>query len=195
MSTALIRPITGVTAAARDVEPGKGFELVNGQLKELNVSAKSSRVGGRLYRYLDEFCDGHPGWAFPAETSFRCFRDEPERIRKPDVAFIAVDRITHEQYDSEGYLSVCPDIVAEVVSPNDLYAEVSAKRREWLQAGVRLVWVIDPDEPSVHVYPPDGSVSLLHAADTLRGDPVLPGFAVAVADLFRVPSAPARPPA
>ncbi len=178
---------------AHELEPGKGFELVNDQVHELNVRAKSIRVGGRLYRWLDEYCDTHPGWAFPAETSFRCFTPDTNRFRKPDAAFIALDRSTNEQYDSEGHISVRPDVVAEVLSPNDLIYEVNAKREEWLQAGVKLVWVIDPVESSIHIYRPDGSVALLHATDTLTGDPVLPGFAVPVAELFRVPAAPAQP--
>ncbi|MDB5309961.1 MAG: hypothetical protein JWO38_4163 [Gemmataceae bacterium] len=189
MSTATLAPEveSPPDETAREPEPRKGFEFVNGQLRELNVSAKSSRIGGRLYRRLDEYCDTHSGWAFPAETSFRCFPDDKTRYRKPDAAFIALDRFTPEQYDTEGHISVCPDVVVEVTSPNDLSYDVNEKRQEWLRAGVRVVWVIDPKEKTIHAYRADGSVTLLRETDTLTGDPVLPGFAVPVAELFRLP--------
>ncbi|MBY0513612.1 MAG: Uma2 family endonuclease [Gemmataceae bacterium] len=176
--------------AARELVVPKGFEFVNGQLKELNVSAKSSRVGGRLSRLLDNHCESNqPGWVFPADTPFQCFTDEPKKVRKPDAAFVALDRYSDEQYDTEGYVSVVPDLIAEVVSPNDLAYEVSEKRREWLAAGVKLVWVVEPVQQTIHVYRPDGTVTLLHETDTLTGESVLPGFAVPVAELFRRPTA------
>src|SRR5581483_11601709 len=64
----------------KELEPGKGFELVNGQLKELNVSAKSSWIGGQLFLLLALYCKTQrPGWVFPADTSFRCFPDDKNR--------------------------------------------------------------------------------------------------------------------
>lgn len=161
----------------------KGYELVVGRLKALNVSTKSSRVGGRLYRRIDEYADRSGGWAFPAETGFQCFTGNT--VRKPDAAFIAWDRLTTEQYEDEGYCQVCPDLVVEVTSPNDLAWEVVAKRELWLAAGVRVVWEVDPDARLVYAHSAEG-VRRFREADTLTGDPVLPGFAVPVADLFRL---------
>jgi Uma2 family endonuclease len=176
---------------------GKGYELVDGQLKELNVGAESSRVGGRVVTRLENHCEaGHPGWVFPADTSFRCFADAPKKVRRPDGAYIAFDRYTAEQYRSEGHITVCPDLVVEVLSPNDYAAEVNRKIREWLAAGVRLVWQIDPDAKMVFCFGPGrDDAAIRYEDDTLTGDPVLPGFAVPVADLFRLPAGPTAGPA
>jgi Uma2 family endonuclease len=170
-------------------DQGKGYELVDGKLKELNVSVESSYVGGRVFRRIDTFCeDRHPGWVFPADTSFQCFPSDPKRVRRSDVAFVALDRLSPEQYRAEGHCAVCPDLVVEVISPNDLASEVNRKVQEWLAAGAKLVWVIDPDAKLVFCHRPDG-VDIRREADTLTGEPVLAGFACPVADLFRLPGA------
>jgi Uma2 family endonuclease len=167
---------------------GKGFELIDGRLQEMDVSAKSSRVGLRIGRRLDEYAELVGGWAFAAETGFQCF--DGDTVRKPDAAFIAGDRYTAAQYEAEGYITVCPDVVAEVTSPNDLAKEVAAKREFWLAAGVRVVWEVDPDAKLVLAHSAAG-VARFREADTLTAEPVLPGFAVPVADLFKLPAPPA----
>jgi len=191
MSSTLIAPDVVAEVAPQDMEIPKGFEFVNGQLKELNVSAKSSGVGGEVFAEIKLFCrKQYPGWVFPADTSFRCFPDDERKFRKPDSAFIAFERYTAEQYDSEGHISVCPDLAVEVVSPNDLAADVNQKVADWLRAGVRLLWVIDPDTKTIVGYRADrpNVADVFREADTLTGEPVLPGFAVPVADLFRLPA-------
>lgn len=172
---------------------GKGYELVNGKLEELNVSMLSSYVAGQAYLSLRHHVDaGHPGWVFPEGTSFQCFPDDPGKVRKPDTAFIALERLTARQAMTEGHCPIAPDLAVEVISPNDYAKLVNQKLGEWLAAGVRLVWVIDPDAQTVYAYRADrpNASDVWHAADTLPGEPVLPGFAVPVADLFRLPAVP-----
>jgi Uma2 family endonuclease len=77
-----------------------------------------------------------------------------------------------------------PDLILEVVSPNDLAWEVDVKVTEYLQAGVPLVWVFYPDTRTVSVYRADGQAARLGMGETLRGAEVLPGFACLVADVF-----------
>jgi Uma2 family endonuclease len=79
---------------------------------------------------------------------------------------------------------MAPDLVVEVVSPNDTATEVQRKVEQWLQAGVRLVWVLYRATRSAMVYQADGTVQLLHADDTVTGDTVLRGFLCRVGDLF-----------
>ncbi|MFO0797297.1 MAG: Uma2 family endonuclease [Gemmataceae bacterium] len=179
-------------------DAGKGYELVRGKLKELNVRTESSRVGGKVFSRLDRHCDDHrAGWAFPPETGFRCFAadpTDPDRVRKPDAAFISFATLPRARYKRDGFCETVPDVVAEVVSPNDTVREVDNKRLEWLRAGVKEVWVLNPDTSSIHVYQGAGRLALLSESDTLT-TPILPGFAVAVADLFRVPDEPPQAPA
>jgi Uma2 family endonuclease len=171
---------------------GAGYELVNGELKERHVSKESSRVGGECYYHLSGYCRSHPvGWAFPPETGYQCFPDDAGRVRKADASFVSFRRMPVETYEDEGFCSAVPDLVVEVISPNDYAREVTEKRDEWLAAGVQTVWIVDPDTRSVYVHRADGSHTFLRAADTLTAPDLLPGFAVPVAELFRLPGAPA----
>jgi Uma2 family endonuclease len=176
---------------------GKGYELVRGRLKELNVSTESSRVGGEVHFHIRTHLSRNPvGWAFPPETGFRCFRQDPtdpDRVRKPDAAFVSYATLPPARYKRDGFCEIVPDIAVEVISPNDLAREVEIKRDEWLRAGVKEVWVVSPDTETVMVYLAGGGSTLLRAADALTTT-LLPGFAVPVADLFRLPPAPAGSP-
>ena len=168
---------------------GKGYELVNGELKELNVSFLSTYTAGQIHFQLQSHVGTRNlGWVSPEGTSYRCFPDDPDKVRRADVSFHALGRLTAEQATSEGFCPVVPDLVVEVVSPNDLAYEVDEKRAEWLAAGARLVWVVQPVGQTIHAYQPDGSVALFHRTDALTAAPVLPDFRVPVADLFRLPA-------
>lgn len=84
----------------------------------------------------------------------------------------------------DGFPPFAPDIAVEVRSPGDRAGAVIAKVSDWLEAGTLLVWSVDPEREQVVVYRVDGSVSVLGVSDTLLGDTVLPGFAMALAVLF-----------
>lgn len=169
---------------------GKGLELVDGEVKELNVSYFSSFTAGRIFLRLAVFVDAHRlGFVSPEGTSFRCFPDDDTRVRRADTAYHRLDRLTHERATSEGHCTVVPDLVVEVVSPNDSAEDVNRKRGEWLAAGAVLVWVVFPDVREIHAYLNDGTVRIFRAADTLTAAPILPDFSTPVADLFRLPTA------
>ncbi len=98
------------------------------------------RVGGQVYWALQSFCKAHlAGWAFPPEAAFRCFSDDPGRVRKPDASFIALERLTRSECEEDAFLEVVPDLVVEVISPNDKAEEVELKIEDWLQAVVKVL--------------------------------------------------------
>ena len=166
---------------------GDRYELVNGELVERDMGFKSSRIGGRFYRFLSVYCeDNGLGWVAPADASFQCFPDDPEKVRKPDASFIRAERMPSDQ-QPEGHCRLVPDAAAEVVSPNDTYSDVEIKVDEYLQAGVLLVWVIHPATRSVRVHRRDGTMSDLREDDELTGENVIPGFRCRVSDLFADP--------
>ncbi len=172
---------------------GDRFELVNGELVEKSMGWESSRIGFRMARFLDNHCDPNQlGWVNGPDAAYQCyeaaFPDDPDRIRKPDVSFIRLERLPPDERP-EGYCEIVPDLVAEVVSPNDTYYEVREKTEEYLRAGVRLVWVVDPHTRSVQVHRADGSTEELHETQELTGEAVVPGFRLSVGELFRVPVA------
>ena len=115
----------------------------------------------------------HLGRVFAAETGFTLARN-PDTVRAPDVAFISAARLPEPP--PRGFAELAPDLAVEVLSPDDRPGEVLAKVADWLNAGARLVWVVDPLGVIARVYRADGSESMLDETDALRGEDVLPGF-------------------
>jgi len=113
------------------------------------------------------------GRVFAAETGFTLAR-KPDTVRAPDVAFISTARLPDPP--PRGFAELAPDLAVEVLSPDDRPGEVLAKVADWLNAGARLVWVVDPVRVLARVYRADGSESILDDPDALRGEDVLPGF-------------------
>jgi Uma2 family endonuclease len=168
-------------------DEGQGWELVRGELREMNVSKESSRVSARITHFLEVHSESvAPGWVFPDAMSFRCFED-PSTIRRADAAWIPLSKMPVDTYEDEGYCTVVPDIVAEVVSPNDLAEEVEEKLEDWLGAGVKLVWIVHPVTRTIRVHRAGGGIAYLQDTDTLTAEGVLSNFAVPVVDLFRRP--------
>lgn len=162
-------------------DAGKKLELVKGELIEMappggDHGERALRIG----RLLDEFVEAHALGRVGVESGFYLARD-PDTVRGPDAFFISKERLPVD-VTVEGYYPVVPDLAVEVISPNDTFTGVTEKVEEYLAAGVRLVWVIDPKRRTVLVYP--GGQTLTEA-DRLSGGDVLPGFAVPVTRLFR----------
>jgi Uma2 family endonuclease len=170
---------------------GDNYELVNGNLVERNVSLWSSYVAGELHGLLRAFCrENRLGWVLPEGTSYCCFPDDPDRVRRPDVSFICWERLSPEQAETEGHVSVVPDLAVEVISPNDRVYEVEEKAAEWLAAGVRLLWIVHPRAREVQVRRPQGPIVNLKESDELSGDEVILDFRCRVGDLFQLPPKP-----
>ncbi|MGH7546537.1 MAG: Uma2 family endonuclease [Gemmatimonadota bacterium] len=159
--------------------PGKKVELVRGVLVVQELpSLRHSLVAGALYRSLAEFVEaGELGLVTPQDCGFK-IQTEPDTVRGPDAAFVARERL--DAIPTRGYLSLAPDLVAEVVSPGDSRGVVIEKIGQWLRAGARLAWVIDPERRQAQVYRADGGVSVLNPGDALDGEDVLPGFSLAL---------------
>ncbi len=163
----------------------KKYELVDGKLVELEMSMWSSYVAGVIFRIVSNFCVANKlGWVFPEGTSFQCFPDNPDRIRKPDTCFIRMDRLTPEQMQREGHGTVVPDLVVEVLSPNDVAYKVDRKVEEYLDAGAVVVWVVNPDTRTVKTFRSGNQFALYHEDSEITEEDLLPGFQCKVGDLF-----------
>jgi Uma2 family endonuclease len=162
----------------------KKYELVDGHLVERHMSVLSNWVAGRLHRFIDIFVDDQElGWAWAADQGYACFPNSPRKVRFPDVSFVLKHRLT-EGLTSEGFIFVPPDLAVEVVSPNDLAYEVESKVLEYLNAGVKLVWVIHPETRTAYIYRGDGSGLWLREDGELSGEDVLPGFRCRLTSIF-----------
>lgn len=181
----------GWTTAAQLLDlpdDGMRHELVDGELHTMSPAGyRHGRVAGVVVRALGTFVHEQGlGDVLSSETGFVLRRD-PDTVRAPDAAFVRADRIAALD-DVTGFAEIAPDLVAEVLSPSDRASEVTSKALAWLDAGVRLVWVVDPDARLVTAYRPDGVVALVRGTDAvLDGGEVLPGFALPLAGLFGAP--------
>lgn len=186
MSTAVLE--TRVTPEELlEMPDGDNFELVDGRLVKRDMGWRSSRIGGRVFRLLDVYCEQKGlGWVVPADASYQCFPADPGMVRKPDVSFIRRERL-HEDEEPEGHCPIAPDLAVEVISPHELYYEVEGKIADYFSAGVRLVWVVNPATRSVRVHRRDGTISDLAETDELTGENVVPGFRCHVSEIFRTP--------
>lgn len=109
-------------------------------------------------------------------------RRNPDTVRGVDALFISHER--YSQRKSKSYLDVAPDLIVEVLSPNDSWTEVTQKLREYFDIGVRLVWVVDPEAQAIYAYRSLTDIDEFVMGDDLTADDVLPGFAVPLSDLF-----------
>jgi Uma2 family endonuclease len=162
---------------------GKSTELVRGRLI---VREPPGTYHGRVQSILNvlvgSYVRAHAlGAVFGQGTGFKIASD-PDTVRAPDLAF--VDRARVAQIARRGYAALAPDLVAEILSREDRPGEVLTKAGEWLEAGVRLVWVIDPDRRVASVYRDDGSVMTVSSDAEVDGEAVLPGFSFRLSELF-----------
>lgn len=104
-------------------------------------------------------------------------------MRAPDVAFIAKDRLPADEIP-EGFIELVPYLVVEVVSPGDTRRYVREKAEEWLNAGVRLVWILYPATRTAMVYRSLSDVTNLAESDFLDGEDVVPGFSCRLGEIF-----------
>jgi Uma2 family endonuclease len=112
---------------------------------------------------------------------------DPERLRGPDVSFVSRARL--ERYggvpEKRGYLHGPPDLVVEVDSPSrPKHKHMQPRILDFLDAGVRLLWIIHSEANCATVYHPDGSARLLRETDSLDGEDVLPGLVIPLHEIF-----------
>jgi Uma2 family endonuclease len=175
-------PITAEQLLAIHI-PGKQVELVRGWLVVKEPPGYlhgdvTARLAFELMQYarpqdLGQVLVGDPGFKLAAS---------PDTVRGPDVAFVQRSRVPDPR--PRAFAEFAPDLAVEVLSPYDRPGEVLAKVGDWLEAGTRLVWVIDPERRLARVYRQDGTEALLSETDSLSGEDVLPGFVCPIASVL-----------
>lgn len=189
MSVAEAQPAV-VAPQARDDEPLT--EIINGEIVEMPpMSFHATKLASRLARKLGNFADDHALGEVVTETLFHIpTTDDPTRNRRPDAAFVSYQRWAKDRLESpsENAWDVIPDLAIEVVSPSDRAIELLEKVREFLEAGVRQVWVVYPRPGVIYVYDSIESVHPVGRAGVLDGGDILPGLRLPLADLFVYPT-------
>lgn len=159
-------------------------ELVDGRIVPLSPTGRPhGRATARLTTRLSNFVESHDlGEVLTTDPGVYTRRD-PDTVRAPDVTFISHDRLAGCKED--GYLDVAPEIVVEVLSPTDRKGQVARKIEEYLAARVLRVWVLDSKRRQILVHRSNTDVQQFGIGDTLTDEELLPGFRLALSDLFR----------
>lgn len=164
-------------------DDGLRHELVAGFVVSEPLSGyPHGRIAAAVVEYLRAYVRTHRlGSVLTVDTGFILSRN-PDTVRGPDVAFVSKARSPDRQ--ATGAFEGPPDLAVEVLSPSDRAGDVRAKVAEYLSAGTRLVWVVDPETESVTAYRSLFRPRVFGADETLEGEDVIPGFRVTVRDLF-----------
>lgn len=111
-------------------------------------------------------------------------RRKPDSVRCPDVAFLSRETMARADAAGGTFARVAPDLAVEVLSPKDPWVEIETKVGEYLDAGSKLVWIVNPKAETVHVYEPGKDVRVLSTKDKIEGGKALPGFKAPVKAFF-----------
>lgn len=174
-------PITGEDLARLgDIGPS---ELIKGEIVYMSPTGFwHGSVEGRISRIVGNFVSAQGlGEVFSGEVGIYTQRN-PDTIRAADVGFVSRGRLA--QVKSKSYLDVAPELVVEILSPDDRWSDLTDKLDEYFAIGVNVIWVVDPRRKQVYVYRSVTDVQRLSVEETLTGGEALPGFSVPVAELF-----------
>ena len=162
--------------------PKDGYkrELVDGEIVLSPAGPRHGWVIVRLTLRLAAHLESHD-LGYLLDSSTGCWMPSGN-LRSPDLTFVAKARLPDGPGDK--FLRVVPDLVVEVLSPGDSKREIMNKIREYLAAGVRLVWVIDPKKRRATVHRSDADVRTLGEDDALDGEDVVPGFRCRLGDVL-----------
>lgn len=164
-------------------EQGGGYELDEGEAVYVSPnSLEQFRIIFRLYSLLSEWARSHDRGLVAADTWIEL---APGVVRAPDVAFVPRERISN--LDPKHALKVVPALAVEVLSAYSTAREMGRKIQQYRDAGIELIWVVDPDKAEVDVYS-QLPLKTLRRDDLLMDENVLPGFSIPLSTIF----APAR---
>jgi Uma2 family endonuclease len=169
-------------------DDGKERWLICGQLWEKPMTVRNrwhSRALARICYLLQCWLEGQPpprGAVLAGEAGCR-LRHDPDTTVGIDVAYIGPELAAGEPKDTT-LIDGIPILAVEVLSPSDTQEDIEQKVDNYLQAGVALVWVVDPHDRTVLIYQRGVPPTLVNETQELSGEPHLPGFCVAVARIF-----------
>jgi Uma2 family endonuclease len=165
-------------------DPGDGSqqELVRGEVVTMPPpgglhGVTCLKTGRRIGNFVE---DNDRGTVASNDTGFITERD-PDSVRGPDLSYWAKDRLKEIPV---GYIDIAPDLLVEVLSPSNTSKQIRAKLKEYFAKGVRLVWVIAPEDRTLTIYRTPDEGRVLHDTATVTGEDVLPGFTCRVSDLL-----------
>jgi Uma2 family endonuclease len=160
---------------------GNKYELVDGEICVSPGGARHGLIEVKLSSRMSAFVtDRRLGHVFGSSVGFRL---PGGNVRSPDVSFVSAGRFADERIPDD-FADLAPDLAVEIISPGDRARQVLDKVGEYLDAGVRVVWVIDPKKGKAVVYRSLSDTRELGLQDVLDGEDVLPGFSCPLASIL-----------
>jgi Uma2 family endonuclease len=161
---------------------GSRQELVRGEIVTMPPPMMPHGVTcSKVDRRIGVFIDAGPGGTLACNDAGIITQRGPDTVRGPDVSYWSKERLKEVP---AGYSEVAPDLLVEVLSPSNTTKQIRAKLSEYFAKGVRLVWVIAPEDRTLTIYRSADEGRLLHESATVTGEDVLPGFTCRVSDLL-----------
>jgi Uma2 family endonuclease len=165
------------------------IELVRGRVvRDQLPGARHAHLTMKLGGWIDAYASER-GLGITLAEMGCVLSVDPPTVRGPDIAFLVAERLPPEGLPA-GFWRSAPDLAVEIVSPSNRAVEIHEKVLEYLAAGTRLVWVVDPATRSVATYRSRKDIQLLTEGEVLEGGDVLPGFRLSISELFAVPRSP-----
>ncbi len=148
------------------------------------AGGRHGRIAVRVAHLLMQHVDARKlGVVYAAETGF-LIDTSPDTVLAPDVAYISTAR--HATIEDEtAYPALAPDLAVEVLSPNDRFSRVESKAFQWLDAGTKLVLLVDPETQTIHRYASRKQIEVYQLGETLDCSPAVPDWTLTVDDVFQ----------
>ena len=176
-------PLVTAEEFARIPNDDHHYELVEGRVIRMSPPGiRHGLVSTRIAFLLSQHIEVHHVGVVITPGGFK-LATNPDTVREPDVAFVRRDRISGAGVP-DGFWPGPPDLAVEIRSPGDRQSEILAKVHDYLDRGVRLVWVIDPKEQTVTVHRRHSVPETLGVTDVLEGGDVVAGFSCAIQRIF-----------
>jgi Uma2 family endonuclease len=175
------------TATAKDVIEAEAkynrlCELVDGTLVEKTMGFTEGRVALVLGIFLEDFVYAADlGFVLGADGMMRI---APDLVRIPDVSFVSFARLPSRELPAEPIPDLAPDLAVEVLSAGNTPKEMTRKLREYFDAGVRQVWLVDDEAKTIEVYTSPTKSRTYSGKQIVKGGKVLPGFELSVETFF-----------
>jgi len=160
---------------------GSLYELVDGTLVEKGMGYYESWLASILIHELLDYLKKNDLGIVPGEAGMVRVQAQ---VRMPDVAFYSWRHFPGRLLPAGPILGIAPDLAIEVMSPTNTRGEMARKRREYFGGGTQRLWEIFPPTRTAHIYTDADTFTALDESGTLTGEPVLPGFALAIRTLF-----------
>jgi Uma2 family endonuclease len=160
------------------------YEIIDGELIKMSpANPMHGRSGVRFSTRLSVYVEANElGEVFDSSVGY-LFGIDPDTVLEPDCSFIRRDRLPPD-FDWDHFSAVIPDLVLEVLSPSERTGHINRKIDIYLRAGVRLLLLVNPVRRTLVIYAPDREPRVLSESDVFEGQEVVPGFTLAVSDLF-----------